>query len=40
VAATVIRLSAEDIAAIEQAMPLEAIVGDRYDQIGRSLIEQ
>jgi len=40
VAAAEIRLSAADLAAIEQAMPADAVAGDRYDPAGASLIEQ
>ena len=39
-AAAEIRLSADDLAMIEQAMPADAVTGDRYDQAGLSLIEQ
>jgi aryl-alcohol dehydrogenase-like predicted oxidoreductase len=39
-AAAEIVLSAEDIAAIERAMPGAAVVGDRYDRAGAALIER
>lgn len=39
-AAADIRLSAEDLSAIERAMPATAVTGERYDSVGRSLIER
>jgi aryl-alcohol dehydrogenase-like predicted oxidoreductase len=38
VAAAQIELSAEDLAAIERAMPADAVIGDRYDRTGAALI--
>jgi aryl-alcohol dehydrogenase-like predicted oxidoreductase len=40
VAATEILLSTADLAAIEQAVPADAVSGERYDSAGASLIEQ
>lgn len=40
VAAAQIGLSAEDLAAIERAMPGDAVVGDRYDPAGGALIQR
>jgi aryl-alcohol dehydrogenase-like predicted oxidoreductase len=40
VAATQIRLSSEDLAAIERAVPESAVLGERYDEAGLALIER
>jgi aryl-alcohol dehydrogenase-like predicted oxidoreductase len=39
-AAAAIALSAEDLAAIERAVPADAVVGDRYDRTGAALLER
>jgi len=39
IGATAIRLSPDDIAAIEKAMPADAVQGERYDAAGRALLD-
>ena len=40
VAATTLRLSADELSEIERAIPAEAIVGDRYDAAGAALLDR
>jgi hypothetical protein len=37
-AATAIALSSDDLAAIERAMPADAVAGERYDPRGAALL--
>jgi aryl-alcohol dehydrogenase-like predicted oxidoreductase len=39
-AAADIRLTPEDLAAIERALPQEEVVGDRYDDIGKKMVNR